>query len=492
MSELPQRPDLDQLRRQARELQRGAAAGHPRAVTRLRAVSGSTTLSAAQLAIAREYGFPSWPSLKDEVERRRRTCAPEPSAEASPVPVLSEVPPMRDWSAMREWCRDLLAKRTGESTEVWNARVAERRIADERSLRDWLASRGVSGYAQSFLVWERFGYPAFLIDEATALIDHQYASRPHLRRVLDALFAALPDIGDTVVQARRTQVSLVGPRRTFAIVQATTRTRVDVALRLSGVAPSGRLCATRGDVYPVRLELRTPEDLDADARGWLKRAYDANAAPPPRRTGRPRPRVRDETLLRMAIEGVDLPGARCNPDAGGHAYVNVHAGVTTSVPPNGGPRVVPVGRRHVVDIVRGDAQSARWDFNVTLRRYDDQLDIVGENVGGPRGRRTVGLAWGEVTEDGAFVLFRGLGLRFADIDPALIDEAARTGARLVAHLRLTDARGNPRCASVRPPDVSWLLEPPTSPRIESASSPRLPSRNPARRTIVQPPRRARR
>lgn len=379
MSELPQRPDLDQLRRQARELQRGAAAGHSRAVARVRAVSASTTLSAAQLAIAREYGFASWPSLKDEVERRRRTCAPEPS-----------------------------------------------------------------------------------VDDATALIDHQYAGRPHLRRVLDALFAALPDIGDTVVQARRTQVSLVGPRRTFAIVQATTRTRVDVALRLSGVAPSGRLRANRGDEYPVRLELRTPEDLDADARGWLKRAYDANAAPPPRRTGRPRPRVRDETLLRMAIEGVELPGARCNPDAGGHVYVNVHAGLTTSVPPTGGPRVVPVGRRHVVDIVRGDAPSARWDFNVTLRRSDDQIDIVGENVGGPRGRRTVGLSWGEVTEDGAFVLFRGLGLRFADIDPALIDEAARTGARLVAHLRLTDARGNPRCASVRPPDVTWLLEPLTS------------------------------
>jgi hypothetical protein len=72
MSELPDRPDLDQLRRQARELLRAAADGEARAVTRLRAVSERVTLSAAQLAVAREHGYPSWPALKAEVERRRR------------------------------------------------------------------------------------------------------------------------------------------------------------------------------------------------------------------------------------------------------------------------------------------------------------------------------------------------------------------------------------------------------------------------------------
>jgi hypothetical protein len=72
MSELPDRPDLDQLRRQARELLRAAAVGEPRAVTRLRAVSERVTLSAAQLAIAREHGCPSWPALGAEVRRRRR------------------------------------------------------------------------------------------------------------------------------------------------------------------------------------------------------------------------------------------------------------------------------------------------------------------------------------------------------------------------------------------------------------------------------------
>jgi hypothetical protein len=70
MPELPDRPDLDQLRRLARELLRAADNGEPSAVARLRAVSDRVTLSAAQLAVAREYGYRSWAALKAEVERR--------------------------------------------------------------------------------------------------------------------------------------------------------------------------------------------------------------------------------------------------------------------------------------------------------------------------------------------------------------------------------------------------------------------------------------
>ncbi len=70
MPDLPARPDLEQPRRQAKELLRAAKSGDVRALARVRAVSDRLTLASAQLAIAREYGFPSWPKLKSEIERR--------------------------------------------------------------------------------------------------------------------------------------------------------------------------------------------------------------------------------------------------------------------------------------------------------------------------------------------------------------------------------------------------------------------------------------
>jgi hypothetical protein len=76
MSQLPDRPDLDQLRRQARELLRAASAGDVHALSRISVVSERVTLSTAQLAVAREYGFPSWPALRTEAEHRRRMSGP--------------------------------------------------------------------------------------------------------------------------------------------------------------------------------------------------------------------------------------------------------------------------------------------------------------------------------------------------------------------------------------------------------------------------------
>lgn len=71
MPDLPPRADLDQLRRQAKDLLREARGGSADALARLKAVSGRMILDSAQLALARHHGFASWPELKLEVDRRR-------------------------------------------------------------------------------------------------------------------------------------------------------------------------------------------------------------------------------------------------------------------------------------------------------------------------------------------------------------------------------------------------------------------------------------
>jgi ankyrin repeat protein len=81
---LPERPDLDQLRRQAKELRGAARHGDPGAVERFarhhpNAPPGVVTLAAAQLVVARELGFASWPQLKAAVDAHAAT--PERRAE---------------------------------------------------------------------------------------------------------------------------------------------------------------------------------------------------------------------------------------------------------------------------------------------------------------------------------------------------------------------------------------------------------------------------
>ena len=71
-STLPPRPHADHLRRQARELLRALQAHDPAALARAAPYrpGPQPRLAAAQLVVAREYGFASWPQLMLEVERR--------------------------------------------------------------------------------------------------------------------------------------------------------------------------------------------------------------------------------------------------------------------------------------------------------------------------------------------------------------------------------------------------------------------------------------
>jgi hypothetical protein len=89
MPELPDDPDLSQLRRQARELLRAAAAGQPDALSRIRAVSGPIMLATAQLAVARQYGYQSWAALKADLEGRRPAAS---ASAAGPGPAHDDLP----------------------------------------------------------------------------------------------------------------------------------------------------------------------------------------------------------------------------------------------------------------------------------------------------------------------------------------------------------------------------------------------------------------
>src|SRR5579884_1425900 len=134
------------------------------------------------------------------------------------MPGADTAAPAKDWSEMMTGIAAQLQRQTSADVAGWNERVrASGADADEPSLRAWLGSQGVTGYPQMLLVYERFGYPEFLLTPADQLIDDQYADRPHLRALYERLVALAESFGPVTIQARKGYVSLVGPKRTFAV-----------------------------------------------------------------------------------------------------------------------------------------------------------------------------------------------------------------------------------------------------------------------------------
>jgi Family of unknown function (DUF5990) len=148
----------------------------------------------------------------------------------------------------------------------------------------------------------------------------------------------------------------------------------------------------------------------------------------------------------VRIVGVELPGRTCaDPRPDGLVYENVHVGVQR--------------RKEVVDIVPGDAPTAVWEFTVDPVTRDATLDFRGSVVQGRRGDRFLYLSWGTVDANGSFEMFRRAKLMLDAVSAELVRDADRPEHRLVGTLGLTHGDGMPRCAAVRPPVITWTVDP---------------------------------
>lgn len=107
------------------------------------------------------------------------------------------------------------------------------------------------------------------------LVEAQYAGKESLRPIYDAILAHVEAFGDDLeVAPKKSYVSLRRSRQ-FALVQPSTKTRVDLGLRLDGVEPEGRLevAGSWNSMVSHRVRLTDPDQVDADVRRWLEAAY---------------------------------------------------------------------------------------------------------------------------------------------------------------------------------------------------------------------------
>ena len=136
-------------------------------------------------------------------------------------------------------------------------------------------------------------------------------------------------------------------------------------------------------------------------------------------------------LLRLT--GDNPPGRSCGPSRDKpDGYCNVHVGVQRG--------------QEVVLTVPGD-QELHTEIEIAVR----QGRFSGPFVHGRNGERFVYLSWGELDGDD-FRMFRRAKLQMDHLDADSLD-----GRTVEARLSLTDAKGHPTCASLRPPDIEWTV-----------------------------------
>jgi hypothetical protein len=174
-----------------------------------------------------------------------------------------------------------LEAKTGRLLPQWIDLVKQSGLAKHGEIVAWLKSQHGLGHGYANLVVHKAKAAATPPGPAAAGDDpaaEQYAGeKAALRPLYDALIAAVRAFGpDVELAPKKAYVSLRRGKQ-FALIQPTTRTRIDLGINLKGVAPQGRLEASGSFstmvTHRVRVERR--EEVDAQLIGWLRRAYDA-------------------------------------------------------------------------------------------------------------------------------------------------------------------------------------------------------------------------
>jgi Family of unknown function (DUF5990) len=148
----------------------------------------------------------------------------------------------------------------------------------------------------------------------------------------------------------------------------------------------------------------------------------------------------------IRIVGHDLPGSSCGP---GPDYPDGHLGIHVAVQRRDKPA-------ELTGLTPGDAARAEWELDCTATTGPDALtpDLKGPFLQGGPGQRFIYLSWGVVERPGEFVMFRRAKLMLDGVPSDALRQAVAAGV-LVGRVGLTDEKGNPRCAAVRPPLIEW-------------------------------------
>jgi len=145
----------------------------------------------------------------------------------------------------------------------------------------------------------------------------------------------------------------------------------------------------------------------------------------------------------IRIEAHDLPGRSCGPSP---ERPDGHHGIEVGVQRKNAPG-------ELLGQVSADVDAVTWEVEATPVAPGG-TDFRGPYLSGSPGARFIYLSWGVVEAPGSFEMFRRAKLMLDAVPGEVLAEAQASGV-LVGRLGLTDPKGNPTCAAVRPPLIEW-------------------------------------
>lgn len=170
-----------------------------------------------------------------------------------------------------------LEKSTGESFETWVERARMSRYEKHGEILNFLKTEhGLTyGYANLITLKSREKESGFGAS-SESLISAQYKGKEGLLPLFNQLISEITKLGgDVSVAPKKTYVSL-RRKKQFALIQPSTRTRLDIGINLKNEAITDRLenSGSFNAMCSHRVRIEHAEQIDKEFLQWIKAAYE--------------------------------------------------------------------------------------------------------------------------------------------------------------------------------------------------------------------------
>lgn len=169
-----------------------------------------------------------------------------------------------------------LKDKTGKSLEQWIAIAKESGAAKHGEIVKMLKTdHGMTHGFANLVAHKTLKSDAGSIAETTDLVAAQYAGdKAGLKPIYDALIKAAKSCGAVEIAPKKAYVSLRRSKQ-FAIIQPSTKTRVDLGLNMKGEPAKGRLekSGSFNSMVSHRVRLEKSTAVDKDVKAWIKKAW---------------------------------------------------------------------------------------------------------------------------------------------------------------------------------------------------------------------------
>ena len=171
-----------------------------------------------------------------------------------------------------------LKEKYGKSLEEWIAVVKQTGIQKHGEIIKYLKSEHgfTHGFANLVSLKAR-GTDSASADSEDSLVNDQYKGKESLHPIYIKLISEVKKFGNDVeVAPKRAYVSL-RRKKQFALVQPSTKTRLDIGINLKGMETTDRLEASGSFNAMCSHRVRTGDikDIDKELISWLRQAYDS-------------------------------------------------------------------------------------------------------------------------------------------------------------------------------------------------------------------------